>query len=38
VVAVSLKAASDWLNLAEPRITFGPFQGADLPKIEHGHC
>ena len=29
-----MKAASDWLNLAEPKINSVLFQDADLPKIE----
>ena len=27
-----MKAASDWLNLAEPKIIYVPFQDEDLPK------
>ena len=29
-----MKAASDWLNLAEPKINSVLFQDADLPKID----
>jgi predicted nucleic acid-binding protein len=29
-----VKAASDWLNLAEPKIIFVPFQDEDLPKTD----
>ncbi|MFZ0133791.1 MAG: hypothetical protein WAK95_14720 [Desulfobacterales bacterium] len=31
-----MKAASDWLSWAEPKIAFAPFQDADLPESDMG--